>query len=204
MSPDLPAGSDDAEAEPAAYMQTSVRLLAATVAAAGLLLALTLVLMWATGVVWHVEQRPRAPATGVFVAVTGSGTGLWDGPNALTAILLPAVALAATSLAGVGALRRRPRLVRLSNAPAAVAFAATWALIVSAYFWGGTRTRIDAGDHPIRLVIRPRPRIEAAWPAALCFSSVALAAAIAEWWIIRRQCRALPGGRRPQHEDLRQ
>lgn len=192
MSPDLPAESGDAEA---AHMQTPVRLLAATTAVAGLLLALTTVLMWATGVVWHVEQQPRDPSTDAFVAVTGSGTGLWDGPNALSAILLLAVALAAAALAGAGALRRRPRLVRLSNAPAAVAFAATWALIGSAYFWGGARTRIDAGDHPLRLVIRPRPRIEAAWPAALCFSAVALAAAIAAWWIIRRQCRARPSGR---------
>ncbi|MGI5226740.1 hypothetical protein [Actinoallomurus sp. CA-142502] len=195
MSPDLSAGGEPAVH--ATAMRAPVRLLAATAAAAGLLLASTTVLMWATGVVWHVEQQPSDPSADVFVAVETSGTGLWDGPNAGSAILLVTVALATAALAGTGALRRRPRLVRLSGAPAAVAFAATWALIVGTYVWGGSRLRSDVGGHHIRIVLRPRPRVEAAWPAALCLSAVALAAAIGAWWIMRRRYRALPSGRPP-------
>lgn len=167
-------------------MRRPVRPLAAVAAAAGLLLALTTVLIWATGVVWHVEQRPRNTAVSVYVGVMGASRSPWNGPNAVATLLLLAVPLAAAALAAAGAVRRRPRLIRLSAVPAAVAFVATWALIGHAYIWGGVHSTIDAPGRPIRIAIEPRPRIEAAWPAALVFSAVAPAAAIGAWWILRR------------------
>lgn len=168
-----------------ASMRTSVRLLAGTAATASLLLAVTTVLIWATGLDWRVEQ-PRDTAVTVFVAVKVSPVDPWGGPNALSALLLLASPLAAAALAGVGALGKRPRLIRLSTAPAALAFTASWAFIVSAYVWGGIHERIDADGRSIPLTMLPRPRIEATWPAALLLSAVALVAASAACWVMRR------------------
>lgn len=200
MSPaDIPSRAESDEPskdQPAAQiglMRTSVRMLAGTAAAASLLLALTTALIWATGVAWHVDQ-PQDTTSSVFVSVDVHLTGTWGGPNVWTALLLLATPLAAAALAGMGALRQRPRLIRLSTPPAAVAFAVTWAFIVSAYIWGGIHQTINADDHlipkayghlvPLRM--EPRPRIEATWPAALLFSAVALVAASGAWWVMRR------------------
>lgn len=173
-----PAESDEPPAGQAvahtASMRMSVRLLAATAAAGGVLLAFDMALMWATGLTWRIDQ-PRDPASSVFVSadVSSRGDG-WSG-------LLLVIPLASAAFAGMGALRRRPRLIRLSTAPAVLTFAATWALIVYEHFWRGFNDEFNAYGHAISVTLRPGPRIEATWPAALLLSAVVLAAVIGAW-----------------------
>lgn len=160
-------------------MRMPVRPLAATVAAAAVLLAFDMALMWVTGRTWRIDQ-PQDATTSVFVSadVSSRGDG-WSG-------LLLVIPLASAAFVGIGVLRRRPRLIRLSTAPAVLTFAATWALIVHEYFWGGFNDEFTAYGHVISVTVRPRPRIEATWPAALLLSAVMLAAASVAWWALGR------------------
>ena len=173
-----PADIPEAPGMRAASMRRPVQL-AITTAVASVLLAFTLALMWMTGLDWRVDQ-PEDPAVSVFLSVdTSSPLDEWSG-------FLVAIPLVSAALAGMGAFRRRPALIRLSAVPAAVTFAVTWALIISSYLWGGIHDEFNADGHAVSVTARPRPHIAATWPTALVLSAVALLAAGGAWWTLRR------------------